>query len=370
MIITQFIGVWRLRESVTMRFIKWLAFLLALPVWAQSITIKDSAPQVYTVKPGDTLWDISALYLHQPWHWPELWRNNSYIENPHLIYPGDEIRLITNAQGETVIELVRAEKSKPRVKLTPQGRVAPKAIDKAIPVLPWSVIQPYVESDLIMTEADYQQLPRLLGNYKGYFRFVNDELVLSNATQQQGDYTILRQQNLVLDMQGEVLGVQSRHVANARILSTDLQQQLLVQVEQANFEAKRGDRLYPVADIEQQDLQLVAATEQQGFIIDSLEQHRLLGKYDVVTLDLGAGHVEAGTVMGIYIQGPDIRDSDSPVYQGEKGFYQSALFDEAIQQPGFKVGELVIFKVFSKTSYALIIRSSDIIRRGDIVAKP
>lgn len=353
-----------------MRIIKCLVFLLALPVWAQSITIKQDAPRVYVVKPGDTLWDISALYLQQPWNWPELWRNNSYILNPHLIYPGDELRLVTNAQGETEIELVRAEKTKPRVKLTPQGRVAPKAINKAIPVLPWSVIQPYVESDLIMSEEDYQQLPRLLGNYKGYFRFVNDELVVSGVTPEQGNYAILRQQNPVTDMQGEVLGVQSRHVANARVLSTDLQQQLLVQVKQVNFEAKRGDRLYSIPEVKPQDLELVAATEQRGFIIDSLEQHRLLGKYDVVTLDLGLEQVNTGTVMGIYIQGPDIRDNDSPVYEGEKGFYQNALFEDAIQQPGIKVGELVVFKVFAKTSYALIIRSSDIIRRGSIVAKP
>jgi len=353
-----------------MRVIKWLVFLLVLPVWVQSATIKPDAPKVYLVKPGDTLWDISALYLQHPWHWPELWRNNSNILNPHLIYPGDEIRLRVNAQGQTQLELIRTSKTKPRLKLSPKGRIQPKASNKAIPVLPWSVIRPYVENDLIMSESDYQQLPRLLGNHKGYFRFVNDELVISGLAPEREDYVILRQQNPVLDMQGEVLGIQSRHVANARVLKTDLQQQLLVQVEQVNFEAKRGDRLYPLSNEYQQDLKLVAANEQQGFIIDSLEQHRLLGKYDVVTLDLGREQVNAGTVMGVYIQGPDIRDSELPVYEGEKGFYQDVLFDEAIQQPGIKVGELVVFKVFAKTSYALIIRSSDIIRRGSIVAKP
>ena len=47
-----------------------------------------SAPDEYTVKPGDTLWAISRLYLLRPWRWPELWGMNiSEIANPHRIYP-------------------------------------------------------------------------------------------------------------------------------------------------------------------------------------------------------------------------------------------------------------------------------------------
>ncbi|HOF52563.1 MAG TPA: LysM peptidoglycan-binding domain-containing protein, partial [Rhodoferax sp.] len=32
-----------------------------------------NAPETYTIKRGDTLWDISKLYLKSPWRWPELW---------------------------------------------------------------------------------------------------------------------------------------------------------------------------------------------------------------------------------------------------------------------------------------------------------
>ncbi|HKJ24207.1 MAG TPA: LysM peptidoglycan-binding domain-containing protein [Myxococcota bacterium] len=51
----------------------------------------DPAGTIHVVQKGDTLWDISDLYLGTPWIWPSVWRDNQEIENPHLILPGDKI---------------------------------------------------------------------------------------------------------------------------------------------------------------------------------------------------------------------------------------------------------------------------------------
>jgi hypothetical protein len=50
-------------------------------------------PEIYTIKRGDTLWDISEHYLDNPWQWPKLWSYNPEIRNPNWIYPGDQLRL-------------------------------------------------------------------------------------------------------------------------------------------------------------------------------------------------------------------------------------------------------------------------------------
>lgn len=50
-------------------------------------------PETYTVKRGDTLWGISDLHFSSPWAWPKVWSFNPEIQNPHWIYPGDQVRL-------------------------------------------------------------------------------------------------------------------------------------------------------------------------------------------------------------------------------------------------------------------------------------
>ena len=50
-----------------------------------------TTPDVYTIQPGDTLWEISTSMLKNPNDWPQLWSFNEYITNPHWIYPGNRL---------------------------------------------------------------------------------------------------------------------------------------------------------------------------------------------------------------------------------------------------------------------------------------
>lgn len=349
-----------------------LTVLMLLPTicWANVINIKQNAPQKYVVQKGDTLWDISKMYLDQPWLWPELWRTNTHIINPHLIYPGDEISLSVNEQGETVIELVR-QPAKTEIKISPTGSKLIKHAEP-IPALPWSTIRPFIENDQIMQQVEYDRYPYILGNQEGSVIFASNSLALSKTSRSyQTKFNVLHKQNDIYDMSGNFIGLQVRHVANAETVDVELNGQNLIKIEDANYEVQRGDRLVPQQETEPTSITLSAAKEQRGFIIDDLEQHRLLGKYNVVIIDLGSEQVSPGMVMGIYKQGPNIIDDVTPKYKGENNPLANAfILDSDIIQPALKIGEIVIFKVFEKASYALITRSSKVISRGAMVAKP
>jgi hypothetical protein len=50
-------------------------------------------PNSHTVRKGDTLWHICDFYFHNPYQWPRVWSYNPQIQNPHWIYPGDQVKL-------------------------------------------------------------------------------------------------------------------------------------------------------------------------------------------------------------------------------------------------------------------------------------
>lgn len=80
-------------------------FLLAFgAAWADDTEI------VHTVKKGDTLWDISNKYLKTPWKWPLVWAENEKITNPHLIYPGDKI-VILSQNGKISVKVIPSDKT-------------------------------------------------------------------------------------------------------------------------------------------------------------------------------------------------------------------------------------------------------------------
>lgn len=352
------------------RIIAAMAFVIANvnSAMADVINIKGDAPQNYVVKKGDTLWDISSLFLEQPWLWPELWRNNTQIENPHLIYPGDMLRLRWE-NGVPVIEVVR-ERDKASLVMSPGStrRVKPEPID----VLPWELISPYIGNDQMMLKETYESLPSVYSDRSGTPRFVQTDYVLSGKLNAGVDeYDIVRRQREIIDSMGKSIGIQVDKIADAKLRLSTFNDNEIIEVTSSELEARKGDKVVPHFAVDKSDIKLTAANGVRGEIVQNINGNALSGRLDVVIINLGTNSVAPGTVFGIYEKGVDVEVFE----QKESEEFRAKLFEltnipTVIEQPAYKVGELVVVRAFEKGSYALVTESTTHLTGGEIIGSP
>jgi hypothetical protein len=117
---------------------------------------------IYTVKRGDTLWDLCDRYFHNPWDWPRIWSYNPELQNPHWIYPGDQIRMQSGAEvvqagpagaprqlGTGIRFVGRQNRIKPNtVFLRDQGYIDDDVKDV------WGEVSGSPEDQLLLTDGD------------------------------------------------------------------------------------------------------------------------------------------------------------------------------------------------------------------------
>ncbi|MCB1604361.1 MAG: LysM peptidoglycan-binding domain-containing protein [Gammaproteobacteria bacterium] len=126
--------------------------LISVQAFAE-IELNPEHPDTYVVQKGDTLWDISAMFLKSPWLWPEIWHANPQVENPHLIYPGDVLSLVY-LDGKPAIQLTR---NHPTLKLSPKTREI--SHENAIKTIPLSEIESFLKNLRILSKEEVDLAP-------------------------------------------------------------------------------------------------------------------------------------------------------------------------------------------------------------------
>ena len=363
-------------------FAAMLALSVTFPSLADVLTIKKDAPKQYVVKKGDTLWDISGVYLEQPWQWPELWQMNPQINNPHLIYPGDALSLIYDEHGNPRLVVNSGYK-----KLSPHGRITPKG-KNAVPTLPLELLRPYLTYEQAIDAKEIAEKPYILGanvntkmNTEGHIVYVKGDLELYES------YAIYRKGQEFIDPNtNEVLANNTQLVAVGRVFRKgDVANGVpaSVKLEQVKQEIKPADFLMPALDGQLLPAYFNIHRPKQpveGTIIASVSGLREFSTMDIVVLNLGSKQaIEEGHILDIERQSPTVFDGrNGPRYKEDSNSLEKLVTntneffgaepDEDTQvwhMPKEKVGELMVFKVYNNVSYALIVKNQHPIRVGD-----
>jgi len=355
-------------------------FACSLISLAEQLNINDDAPKTYVVVKGDTLWEISAVFLEQPWLWPKLWRSNPEINNPHLIYPGDIITLVLDERGVPMLVLESA-KAKASYKWSPKTRQKNKD-DMAIRLLPLEVIAPFIKYDHLFSAEQLEKLPYVIGSDEGYrssingFKvYVNKNLLLAQT------YAIYNKGEEIIDPETtESLGFYVDLVATGQALRTGNQSKnepATLKVSTAKREIRSGDFVVPVHDGQMfPSVFTMKAADKllRGAIIKATSNGREFGKLEVVMINRGTIHqVTVGDVMAIKRLSPGvIETSTGPKYTVETSRWNRLLTSDGsnYKMPEEIVGELMVFKVYQQASMALILRTEKPARLQDMVTAP
>lgn len=377
-----------------------LAFLVSFSVFfstmllADELKLKADAPSLYLVKSGDTLWDIAGLYLQHPWLWPRLWKLNPQVSNPHLIYPGDELHLQFDADGQPILSLNSQREAvssagttqvqnysttSAAIKLTPKVRRIAKA-DKAIPAVALAAIEPFLSEEHLLAAEQLESLPYVLGGKENVKNAVSGHLLyVQGELDQTLRYGIYRQGEVYEDPQsGDILGYEAVLVAEAKVLPPAMvgeQHISRIEVQKSRREVKQGDRLIPLPSqsVYPVFFQLQSPdTVVSGVIVDSASEWREFAKGEIVLLNQGQNaQLQPGHLLGIFRPSPAVVDfGDKPSYPEDSDKLQRILHEvagSADEMPTELVGQLMIVKVSEHSSFAMILRTEQPVRVGDLI---
>jgi LysM repeat protein len=332
---------------------------VAQPPSSNSPALNNDVPLNYVVQQGDTLWGISGVYLQEAWRWPELWDTNPQLDNPHRIYPGDVLAL-------------RWEGGRPRLGLSSRGglklspNVRSQSLDTAIPPIPRDQIDPFLRNNRILESGAFSDLPYVIaGDAQRIISGLGDRIYVRGPVAS-GDqvFGIIREGSPVIDpTTQEVLGITALDIGSASLTSggTEGSSDAVKEFEITRMteEIRIGDRLIPLqAGIMDAFFQPKSSGVEieSGFMVAVNSGVTQIGPMSIVTINRGDREaVMVGDVFAIYQTGEIVQD---PVKQ------------EMVALPDVRAGVLMVFAVYEKASFGLVLTATRPLAVGDKIRNP
>jgi len=378
-----------------------------------------NAPDVYAVKPGDTLWRIAGLYLKSPWRWPELWgMNMQAIANPHLIYPGQMLyldknggyaRLGTRAPGHG-----EDDGEPPLVRVSPTAR-SQSLLDAALPTLEPHLIEPFLAEPLIVDADTLAQAPRIVATTdqrtfmtsgdRAYARGPQHAPLLRDQDRERRHFRVFRNAVPLKDPDsGEILAYEAQYLGNAELVAgesrqvgdDDIDSQALadeahylanpelpeaqsriaalrsraeglpvpasLDLSRVKGEIMAGDRLLPAPQRSFMNYAPHAPAQPVQASVVSIYGDSTMNwaaQSYVLAISRGARDgIDNGTVLELISRGERVLDKTGPNPK------------ELLQLPVQRNGYAMVFLTFERVSYALVLQVLRPVVVGDILQAP
>jgi|GEM_PF-227669 len=334
------------------------------------------APKKVVVQEGDTLWDLCATHLNNPWYWQKVWAMNKQIANPHWIYPGNVIYFsempgsgaMVSAEGEP---LPADEES---VGTDELGHI-PDILDEQ----EWGEVAEGGKYRI----KDY--FTAISGMGYDFYNFRRDGFIAYKELQYTGKITNSPEENLLLtegDMvyikpedkmdfkvgksyqvfrqgekvkhpaTGDKLGVKVEILGSLEIIRLSSKNVATARITQSYSEIERGDLVRPWNDPVRDMRPRRNKVSLQGYVVARMGDNDIITEHQIVYLDKGVSHgVEEGNRLFV------IRKID---YESPDGLDKDDL-------PFEKIGELVVLSAGHQTSVAMVATSLIGIEVGDKV---
>lgn len=365
-----------------------IAVLFASILFVAPLTARAQTAEFYTVKKGDTLWHISGSFLEDPFKWPTVWNWNPYIPNPHLIYPGDVIKItpggmeLVERNGaevtpppvepwpvEEVEEQEEEEWEPPVVKWVPPKEVAPPPVIEFVKPPPapkvavnrtpfnslrGAIIDEDIEINATIAKAVTNNTLLSVGN-EVFLSFED-----SNNVNVGDRYTIFTLEDRIFHpITDEHMGRLTRNVGS--LVITDARRKggaskeknaIIGKIERVSQEILPGMHLKEHEELVE-TLELVETTTKvDGFVVLSLNKLNIMSTADALIIDRGKTD---GLVAGNILQ----------VYRLREPIIDPLEKYSLLHLPHQNIGVIVVTEVNEDTSICTVINSNVSILEGD-----
>jgi len=247
------------------------------------------------------------------------------------------------------------------IKLLPQVRIIER--EQTIPTIPRGLIQQFISQPKFITDEEIENAGYVIANAnQSLLSTEGHKIYVSNLDEGavQGDqYIILRLgQTYRSPLEDEVLAQEAIYLGEAVLEIAD--EPAMLNITKANREIKLGDRLLPKKEQANfyEDFHPHSPTSlEEAYIIAEANETLVIGQYQVVIINKG---LEDGIEIGHLLA----------VNKNSRQIIDRTVSEDEVTLQKQRAGTLLVYRVFDRISYALVMTSRLPISVFDQVSVP